>query len=486
MQPMTRRYEQAITEFVRLMDVVTIFVAFYAAYAVRNAPWFSTLINGWIGEYLPLPLQVDFRIEHPEQLLWVVVPLWLFLLSYSHSYELDRTSSFYSVIKNSFKVHIVGGLITGTFIFFTNWLHYRRTFFLLFIAFSFMLTILIRFIVHMAMRYARTKGRNRNRAIIIGNGDRAMKALIELNKHQYMGFNIAGIITEKPHKEDLLLGMKVLGSMEDVETILRKTPVDDVFVAVDEGKYFELKLVLKICENIGITVHLLPDKYDLEIAHSSVGSLGGLEFVTFFTVVDNPAQRAAKRAMDIAISLMLLPILCATYAVLGILIKLDSDGPIIYKSTRLTRNRRPFVFYKFRTMVKGAEEEFELVSQRNTMEGPIVKVKDDPRITGVGHYLRRYSIDELPQILNVLLGDMSLVGPRPPLPEEVDLYSLPQLRKLSMHQGVTGLWQVSGRDDIVRFEDRLRMDLEYIDNWSLWLDMKILFKTVFVVFKGAM
>jgi exopolysaccharide biosynthesis polyprenyl glycosylphosphotransferase len=468
------------------MDVVTIFLSFYLAYNIRNSFWFPTLLNDWLGDYLSKPLQMNSSIEHMEQLLWVIIPLWLFLLSYSQTYEFSRTSSFLNVIKNAFKVHIAGSLIIGTFIFFTNWFQYRRTFFALFILLSFMLTILIRFFVHFAIRHLRAKGRNRNQAIIIGNGTRAMRALIELNQHQYLGFNIVGIITECPHKESMLLGMPVLGSMEDAEKVLRRTPVDDVFVAVDEGKYMELKLILKICENIGVNVHLLPDKYDLEIAHSSVGSLGNMEFVTFFTVVDNPAQRAAKRALDVAVSLMLLPILSVACIVVGILIKLDSKGPIIYKSVRLTRNRREFVFYKFRTMVKGAEEEFELTSHRNTMEGPILKIKDDPRVTKVGHFLRRYSIDELPQIFNVLVGDMSLVGPRPPLPEEVNLYTLPQLRKLSMHQGVTGLWQVSGRDAVVKFEDRLRMDLEYIDNWSLWLDLKILFKTVFVVMKGAM
>ncbi|MBI5179293.1 MAG: sugar transferase [Nitrospinae bacterium] len=486
MHLMTRKYERGLMEFVRLMDVLTIFVAFYMAYAVRNAPWFPTLINEWFGSYLPLPLQMDFRVEHFEQLLWIIVPMWLFLFSYSHAYDFNRTGTFLAVVKSVFKVHLIGGIVMGTVLFITNWFHYRRTFVILFIAFSFMLTLLVRFFVHFGLRYVRTRGRNRNRAMVLGNGQRAMKALVELGKHQYWGFNIEGIISELPLKENTLLGMRVLGTMDDLENILRRTPVDDIFVAMDEGKYVELKQILKVCENIGVTVHLLPDKFDLEIAKSSVGTLGEMEFVTFFTIQDNPAQRAAKRALDIAVSLTLLPSLIVSYVIIGILIKLDSEGPVIYKCMRLTRNRRPFVFYKFRTMLKGAEEEFELVSHRNTMHGPIAKIKDDPRVTRVGRYLRKYSLDELPQIINVLLGDMSLVGPRPPLPEEVDLYTLPQLRKLSMQQGITGLWQVNGRDDVVRFEDRLKMDLEYIDHWSLWLDMKILCKTLFVVLRGAM
>jgi lipopolysaccharide/colanic/teichoic acid biosynthesis glycosyltransferase len=183
---------------------------------------------------------------------------------------------------------------------------------------------------------------------------------------------------------------------------------------------------------------------------------------------------------------MLLPVLMVTYAVVAIIIKLDSKGPVIYRSNRITRSRRPFVFYKFRTMEAGAEEVFEFHSHEDEMEGPISKIKDDPRVTKVGKFLRKYSIDELPQVISVLFGDMSLVGPRPPTAEEVKQYSFSQLRKLSMQQGITGLWQVNGRDKIVRFEDRLKLDLEYIDNWSIWLDMKILFKTPFVLIKGAM
>lgn len=486
MQPMTKKYELAIREFVRLADVLIIFVAFYFAYFVRNHFWFTDSMNWLFADILPLPLRYDFHVENFEKLLWFIVPLWLFLLSYFKSYDFERTGTFYSTVKSLVKAHAVGGLAIATFIFYTSQLEFRRTFFLLFILFSGILMLLFRFMVQFGLRAMRIRGRNRYRAAIIGNGEKALCALAELTRHQYWGFVIDGIITENPVTEEKILGMKVLGSLADVEKILRKTPVDDVFVAMDEGKYIELKQILRVCENIGVTVHMVPDKYDLEIAKSSIGSMGDMEFVTFFTVEDNPAQRFAKRALDIAISLSLLPLVSVVYVVAGIAIKLDSPGPVIYQSMRLTRNRRPFVFYKLRSMEQGAEEKFEMVSQRNTMHGPIVKIKDDPRVTRVGAFLRKWSIDELPQIVNVLMGDMSLVGPRPPLPEEVDLYSLPQLRKLSMPQGITGLWQVSGRDDIVRFEDRLKMDLQYIDHWSLWLDLKILIKTFFILFRGAL
>lgn len=487
MVAMIRKYEQFVAELIRLMDIFFIFLSFHLAYQARFSEWFveaSAKRLSWL--YIKPALLVNPAEHDFENILFVIAPVWLFMLAFTNAYEFVRTGSFFTIIKTLFKVHVAGSMAVLSLVFLTEVVDYNRSLFAIFVVINFTLASLLRYAAVNVLWRTRVSGRNRSRAIIVGNGEKALRALVELNSNRHWGFAIDGVITEKPTAEERLLGLKVLGSMADMERILRRTPADDVFVAVDEGRYVELKEILKVCENIGISVHLLPDKYDLEIAKSTVGSLGAMEFVTFFTVRDNPAQRFAKRALDIAVSALLLPLLAAVYAVAGVLIKLDSDGPVIYKSVRLTHNRRPFVFYKFRTMVKGAEEKFEMVSANNALEGPIAKIPDDSRVTRVGRFLRKYSVDELPQIVNVILGDMSLVGPRPPLPEEVELYTLPQLRKLSMPQGITGLWQVSGRDAVVRFEDRLKMDLEYIDNWSLWLDTKILFKTLFVVFKGAL
>ncbi len=486
MRVMARSYDRGVLDFVRILDVGAIFVAFYTAYYIRDATYFPVIMNYLLEDYLQIPMTTDYQVENLERILWLIIPLWLFLLSYLNTYDFGRTATFFNIVQDIFKVHVAGAFITGTFIFLTNAYEYKRSFFFLYFILSFMLMLAIRFGVHAVLRFLRTGDRFHNRAVIVGNDKKALKALTELKGHPYWGFNIVGIVSEGPFQEKNILGLPVLGSKEDIERILRKNPIDDVFVAMEEGKYFELKNILRICENIGVTVHLIPDKYDLEIASSTIGSLGHMDFVTFSTIPTNIAQRIAKRGMDIVISLLLLPILTVFYAVVGILIKLDSPGPVIYKSRRLTRNRRLFTFYKFRTMVAGAEEKFELVSKQNKMEGPISKIEDDPRVTKLGRYLRKYSIDELPQVINVLWGDMSLVGPRPPTREEVEHYSLAQLRKLSMQQGITGLWQVEGRDRIVKFEDRLKLDLKYIDNWSFWLDVRILFKTFFVVFKGAM
>ena len=173
------------------------------------------------------------------------------------------------------------------------------------------------------------------------------------------------------------------------------------------------------------------------------------------------------------------------YAIVGAAIKLDSPGPVVYSSVRVAHNRRRFRCYKFRTMVNNAEKLIHLLKEVNELDGPVKKSSRDPRITKIGRFLRRYSIDEIPQFINVFKGEMSLVGPRPPLPDEVEQYKLSDLRKLSMPQGITGLWQVSGRDAVKSFNERLKLDLKYIDNWSLWLDFKIILKTFLVICKGG-
>ena len=483
---MKKNYDFAIREFVRLSDIVTIFAAFYIAYTIRASEEFAPFVMKHFGAYITRPISSNFGENEVEKILWFIVPLWLFLYSFFNTYSFDRTGTFFKIFRNLATVHLIGALAVATFIFSTNAWEYRRSFYIFFVLFSFVLSGSVRFIVLMGMRIFRAHGRNTNRAIIIGSGQKAFRILSELKSHAYWGFMLEGLVTEKRMSESTILGQKVLGSMDDLEIILRKMPIDDVFLATEEGKFLELKGLLRICENIGVNVYLIPDKYDLEIAHSTVGNFGDLDYISFSTIQTNIAQKGAKRVIDLILSLMLMPVFLISYIVVGIIIKLDSKGPILYRSQRVTKSRRPFTFYKFRTMEAGAEEKFHLVSRENQMEGPISKIKDDPRVTKVGKMLRKYSIDEIPQILNVFMGDMSLVGPRPPTAEEVAHYSVPQLRKLSMQQGMTGLWQVNGRDKIVRFEDRLKLDLEYIDNWSLWLDIKIILKTPFVIIKGAM
>ncbi len=241
-----------------------------------------------------------------------------------------------------------------------------------------------------------------------------------------------------------------------------------------------LEPYIKACEVEGIKANIAVDLFDLKIAKARQTDLDGLPILRFETTIGEEWQLFIKHSFDIIASVVGLVVLMPIFVVIGMLILLTSSRPVFFRQTRCGLNGRRFVMYKFRTMVNGAEEKKKQLEVLNELNGPAFKMKNDPRITRFGNFLRRTSLDELPQLFNVLCGEMSIVGPRPPIPEEVDKYEVWQRRRLSMKPGLTCLWQVNGRNN-VDFGKWMKLDLEYIDNWSLGLDFKILLKTVPVV-----
>ena len=239
-----------------------------------------------------------------------------------------------------------------------------------------------------------------------------------------------------------------------------------------------------LCEQFGVEVIIPTDLFSHKLAKTTIYNYADVQVINFYTSPRMNCQLAAKRLIDAVVSTVLLALLSPLFAVLSILIKLTSKGPVIFRQRRVGYNGRPFTCLKFRTMVENAEEIKKDLWSLNQMDGPTFKIRHDPRVTKLGRFLRRTSIDELPQLVNVLRGDMSLVGPRPPVPGEVEQYKLQDRRRLSMKPGLTCLWQVSGRNAI-SFEKWMELDKDYIDRWSLWLDVQILAKTIPAVLKGS-
>jgi exopolysaccharide biosynthesis polyprenyl glycosylphosphotransferase len=273
--------------------------------------------------------------------------------------------------------------------------------------------------------------------------------------------------------------------VEQLNSVIADQPVDEVLVALPMDKYGPLvETIVRQCEEQGIIVRVQTRMSQLQVARSYVDELEG---VPVMTVQSGPAdswQLLMKRVIDIAGSAALLLVLAPLFAIVALLIRFDSPGPILFAQERVGYNKRRFKLLKFRTMIVEAEKQQHVLEHLNEAAGPVFKIKKDPRITRVGAFLRRFSIDELPQLVNVLKGDMSLVGPRP-LPvrdvERIDVSS--HKRRFSIKPGITCLWQVNGRSNI-GFDDWVRLDLEYIDKWSLALDVIILLKTVPAVLKG--
>jgi len=319
-------------------------------------------------------------------------------------------------------------------------------------------------------------------ALILGTGKQARK--------------IADTILDSPEMETLLIGfldynkqglyryrdVPLLGHPDSLAKIVATCQIDALVIAVEPQDLGRTREVFDIAEKMGVTVCLMPEVFNPSLARVRPSYLKGIPTLLYRAVPDCPVRMFMKSIMDRLGALAGLILSAPIMALAALAIKLDSKGPVFFRQTRSGLNGKPFKMLKFRTMVANAESQKEKLQSQNEMSGPVFKMKRDPRITKVGRILRKYSIDEFPQFINVLKGEMSIVGPRPPLPKEVAKYEPWQHRKLSVKPGVTCLWQVSGRNNI-DFEDWMKLDLEYIDRWSLWEDTKIIARTIPAVMK---
>ena len=356
----------------------------------------------------------------------------------------------------------------------------------LFPVLAFLFLLSERLALRLASRYVRSRGFNYRTVLIVGSGPAARDVARSIDAHRYWGFRILGFVLA-PH--DLapakrpVLPHPVLGELRDLGRIVEGAVVDDVIFAVGRKDFDAVEEFSLSLQDQGIRVRFALDIFPHAKAKVDLEELDGTQLLTFSTSPNRPVQLAAKRLLDVALSGLLLLIAAPIVGLVALLIRLSTGGKIIFRQTRCGLNGRSFTLYKFRTMVEDAEDRRGALLHLNEMKGPVFKLRSDPRVTRVGRFLRKFSLDEIPQLWNVLRGDMSLVGPRPPIPEEVAQYQRWQRRRLAMKPGLTCLWQVSGRNQ-VDFDQWMRLDLEYIDNWSPSLDLKILLKTIPVVLTG--
>jgi exopolysaccharide biosynthesis polyprenyl glycosylphosphotransferase len=325
------------------------------------------------------------------------------------------------------------------------------------------------------------------RAVIYGAGKSGRILSNQIKLHSEFGYSIVGYIDDDPAKKGQVYeDVGVLGAFEKLPEIIVSHDVDEVLVAIPSAAHRHLLHVVFELRERRIPFMVIADLFELVTRRVSIMQIGSIPLLRLWRSPLEGWQGYIKRAIDIAGALAGIIIFSPFWLLIIILIKLDSRGPMFYRQERLGKGGRPFEIFKFRSMVVGADEMLPELAEFNEMDGPIFKIKKDPRITHVGRLLRKFSIDEFPQLINVLKGDMSLVGPRPPIPEEVEEYERWQMKRLTVPQGVTGLWQVSGRN-LLTFEEMVRLDIYYIENWSLWLDLKLLLKTipVVVLMRGA-
>jgi|SRR5579863_328697 len=330
------------------------------------------------------------------------------------------------------------------------------------------------------------------RILVIGSRSRARDFIRRAKRSQDIHYEIVGCLEPDPARAyGDVEGVLVLGTTSGFRQYVFDHPVDVVALAMPLELIPDAKDLVDAAVDLGLRAVICPDfyfeqlGYGLEDSRVSIESYCGMPVAVLSTVRQDTVYLALKRALDLVASTTMLAVLSPLFAAIAILIKITSpDDPVFYPWRVVGLNKKPFVGYKFRTMVPNAEELKARLMAHNEMTGPVFKMRNDPRVTRIGRILRKYSLDELPQLYSVLKGDMSLVGPRPPAQEEADQFEFWQRRKLSVKPGITCLWQVNGRSEINKFEDWARLDLEYIQGASFWLDCKILLETIPAVVKG--
>jgi exopolysaccharide biosynthesis polyprenyl glycosylphosphotransferase len=345
-----------------------------------------------------------------------------------------------------------------------------------------------RVVLRSLLRVLRRKGRNARHLLIIGETAKAFELADRIESRRELGYEIEGFlyadVGSTGHLSRIEARWKVLGPVADLRLQLQKGVIDEVMFCLPLRENFPQACdVVGMCNDLGVVVRLVPDLGNVQVlSQAQVEEFEGDQMVTFFR--ENLLfQLFVKRVMDIFGSALLLVSLSPLLLVAAVAVKFTSSGPVFFGQQRIGMNKRRFRLLKFRSMVVDAEERKKELAHLNEMDGPVFKIRKDPRVTRVGSILRKLSIDELPQLINVLKGDMSLVGPRPPLLSEVDLYDWSDRRRLSIRPGITCLWQISGRNELT-FEEWMILDRKYIDNWSIWLDLKILLMTIPVVLFG--
>jgi exopolysaccharide biosynthesis polyprenyl glycosylphosphotransferase len=469
---MLRQKANLVAFSVYLTEIILLIGAFFTAFWVRDA-YFS-------GTYAPLP-----PIERYLWLIYIILPLWSFLFYYFGLYESERTRPLWKETWKLVKVSFWGTLLLMVAVFAFKADLISRLFVAMFGLTAFLFLFVERLALRTVIRSARKKGYNFRNIIIVGTGRRARELAQVIAEQKHWGLKLAGFVSDRPENRiETLVGAPVLGRVAELPQMLQRYVIDELIFAVSRKRLEELEDLFLLCEEQGVRTRVAINFFPHMIAKVHLEDLYGIPLLTFTTTPHNEALLLAKRLFDVAVSSITLIVLSPLFIVLAILIKISSNGPVFFRQSRVGLNGRRFILYKFRSMLENAEELKGRVEHLNEMAGPAFKIRDDPRATSIGRFLRRTSLDELPQLYNVFRGDMSIVGPRPPLPEEVERYERWQRRRLSMKPGLTCLWQVNGRNKITDFKKWMELDLHYIDNWSLKLDMKIFFKTILVVLAG--
>jgi exopolysaccharide biosynthesis polyprenyl glycosylphosphotransferase len=445
------------------MDACLFAVSFWLAYVVRSDPRMIEFFR--LDEVSPFEAYVWLYL--------ILIPAAPLILEAQGFYNRPILCSRYTTAWLLFKgcLFTTLGLILALFLFHSG---IARLVTVLFGAISFLLLFSKEELLRRAFRSELAREQYRRRFLLVGTGEETARMRAELR-------------SKSPEAMDVIAEMDLNEtSIDRLVELLHEHSVNGVIISAKRSFFDQVEAAVRVCELEGVEVWLMADFFKTQISRTSFDDFYGHAIMVFRAVPEASWESVAKQLIDFFGAATLLLVLAPLLALVALLVKLTSPGPVYFRQQRSGLNGRPFTLYKFRTMVTNAEQLKHELAAMNEMSGPVFKVVNDPRITPFGRLLRKFSVDELPQLFNVLRAEMSLVGPRPLPVDEVKRFNdLAHRRRLSVKPGLTCLWQVSGRNKVKDFRDWVRLDLEYIDNWSLWLDLKILCRTLPVVLTGA-
>lgn len=418
-----------------------------------------------------------------------ILPLIIVLitgsLTYFGGYRSPDDTRFPGYLWSTVRAILVAVGILLTLLFFLNIQYISRFVIFLFASVEFCMLLLIRVAAIAYFKKRVKSGKKTLRVLVVGSKSRARALVKALKDHLLWGVEVVGFVDPDASSVGTeVLGIPVIGTVENIHDCLKNNVIDEVVIAISRSLLKDAEPIVQACEKEGIRLRFMADIFNVQVARISLSNLNGIPLLNMEPVSQDPQQLMAKRLLDFTCTLLSLPLLVPFFAIVAIAIKLDSPGPVFFIQQRVGMRKHIFPMFKFRSMYIDAEDRLKDLEHLNEAEGPIFKMKNDPRVTRVGAFLRKTSIDELPQLINVLRGEMSLVGPRPMSQRDVGLFEQGiQRKRFSVQPGLTCIWQVSGRSDLP-FDKWLELDLEYIENWSFFLDIKILLKTFPAVIKS--
>lgn len=463
---MLKENERLYNNILAVFDILFTIAAFVLGYYIRVFTKAGDII--YSDQYLIIGL--------------LIIPTWYVLLKVINLQSTQKNKAYSLVIIEYAIIAGIGISILFIFIFWLNLDSISRIAIFIFGVADLIILSTIKIIIIAIQKKKTLKGKNVKNALIYA-GENSENLIDRLIEAKQFGYKIEAIVTENEKIKNLYSNrFTILNSDIDFNKYIEEHAIDEVIYCKEKIYTEEIRNLIYSCQEVGVNFQLQSDFFSLIASKSQVNYLGATPILSISTTSTDYFSLTIKSIIDFIISFFALLLFLPFFIIIAIIIKLESKGPVFFKQKRVGLRGRHFTMYKFRTMVADAEKLKKELEAQNEVDGPVFKIKNDPRITKVGAFLRKTSLDEFPQFINVLFGDMSIVGPRPPIQAEVDLYERWQLRRLSMKPGITCTWQVSGRNEI-SFEDWMKMDLQYIDNWSLRLDLMLIIKTFNAVFK---